>query len=459
MLPNTIRKNKNDRVLMAIKVRYLCTDVRKIRALYTDAFTGLTRDAWVLAIIMFVNRSGTMVLPFLSLYLTQALHFSLEDTGWVMAAFGAGSVIGSLSGGWLTDKLGAYTVQVMALVGGGIGFFVLSFLSSFWGLFWGVLATAAVADTLRPANGTAVYAFSPPDKVTKAFSLNRMAVNLGFTVGPAVAGVLALWSYRGLFYADALTCLVAGGFLAYYFKGRRGSYTPKPGVAEASASGVEPAVGANPHPATHSETPEYKPSERKSPWTDLPFLGFVVLVLVYATVFFQLISSLPLYYRSIHGLAEDQIGWIIAFNGAVVVLFEMVTVQWMGDRFAPRKVIAAGCGALAIGFWILPVVPGLFGLLLNMGLLSVSEILAMPFMVTYTTKRGGDRARGRYLGLYAGAYSTAHILAPLLGTRTVAAFSSESVGFSALWVLCGVLAAGAAYAFTRLPAVGGQRPN
>ncbi|MEY4865202.1 MAG: hypothetical protein RLZZ114_631, partial [Bacteroidota bacterium] len=51
--------------------------MRKIRALYTDAFSGLTRDAWVLATIMFVNRSGTMVLPFLSLYLTQALHFSL----------------------------------------------------------------------------------------------------------------------------------------------------------------------------------------------------------------------------------------------------------------------------------------------------------------------------------------------------------------------------------------------
>jgi len=93
--------------------------VRKIRALYTDAFSGLTRDAWVLATIMFVNRSGTMVLPFLSLYLTQALHFSLEDTGWVMAAFGAGSLVGSLSGGWLTDKLGSYWVQVMALTGGG----------------------------------------------------------------------------------------------------------------------------------------------------------------------------------------------------------------------------------------------------------------------------------------------------------------------------------------------------
>jgi hypothetical protein len=79
----------------------------------------------------------------------------------------------------------------------------------------------------------------------------------------------------------------------------------------------------------------------------------------------------------------------------------------------------------------------------------------MPFMVTYATKRGGDQARGRYLGMYAGAYSTAHILAPLLGTRTVAAFSNPDTGFAVLWVVCGVLAVGAAFAFTRLPAVVG----
>ena len=409
--------------------------MRKIRALYTDAFSGLTRDAWVLATIMFVNRSGTMVLPFLSLYLTQALHFSLEDTGWVMAAFGAGSLVGSLSGGWLTDKLGSYWVQVMALTGGGLGFFALSFLTSFWGLFLGVFATAAIADTLRPANGAAVYAFSPPDKVTKAFSLNRMAVNLGFTVGPALAGAIALWSYQGLFYADAVTCLVAAGFLAYYFRGRRGSYAPKV-----------------PHPGS---VPSTANPSGKSPWSDGPFLGFVLLVLVYATVFFQLIGALPLFYRTVHHWSEDQIGWIIAFNGLVVVLFEMVTVQWLGERFAPRKVIAAGCAVLALGFWALPLIPGLTGMLLHMALLSFSEILAMPFMVTYATKRGGDQARGRYLGMYAGAYSAAHIIAPLLGTRTVAAFSNPETGFVVLWVVCGVLAAGAAFAFTRLPSVVG----
>ena len=76
--------------------------------LYRNAFGGLSKDIWLLAFVTFVNRSGTMVVPFLTVYLTTKLQFSLTQAGWVMTCFGVGSVLGTLLGGKLTDKIGYY---------------------------------------------------------------------------------------------------------------------------------------------------------------------------------------------------------------------------------------------------------------------------------------------------------------------------------------------------------------
>ena len=75
---------------------------------YLNTFKGLSQEVWWLALITLINRAGTMVIPFLSLYLTKSLHFTLSDVGWIMSAFGLGSVFGSWIGGKLTDKIGFY---------------------------------------------------------------------------------------------------------------------------------------------------------------------------------------------------------------------------------------------------------------------------------------------------------------------------------------------------------------
>ena len=89
---------------------------------YRAAFEGLSQEAWVLATVMFVNRAGTMVLPFLGLYLREGLGYSLADTGWIMAFYGVGSMVGALSGGALSDRFGSYRVQQFALFTGPFSF-------------------------------------------------------------------------------------------------------------------------------------------------------------------------------------------------------------------------------------------------------------------------------------------------------------------------------------------------
>lgn len=106
--------------------------------LYKNAYGGIPKPIWWLALVMFVNRSGTMVIPFLTVYLVQK-GYTLTQAGLVMGAFGAGAIIGGFIGGKLTDALGSFYVQVISLLLTGFLFFFClqcnryyKFLSAFY---------------------------------------------------------------------------------------------------------------------------------------------------------------------------------------------------------------------------------------------------------------------------------------------------------------------------------------
>ena len=105
--------------------------MKKLYLNYVEAFKGLSTEIWYLSLISLVNRAGTMVIPFLSLYLKKDLGFSEVDIGSIFACFGIGSVIGSWLGGKLTDSFGFYKVMITSLFLTGLCFISLQFIDSF----------------------------------------------------------------------------------------------------------------------------------------------------------------------------------------------------------------------------------------------------------------------------------------------------------------------------------------
>jgi len=177
-------------------------DIIKI---YRDAFSGLNRDIWLITTVMFVNRLGTLILPFITLYTTQEIGWTKPQAGVAVACFGAGSLAGSYLGGWLTDKIGYYKVFIFSLVFGGLAYFCLQYLTSYITLSIGLFIASTIADLLRPALYTGIRFFTDDTTQTRAVSLLRMAFNLGFVIGPAIGGALiALTSYKWIFILDAI---------------------------------------------------------------------------------------------------------------------------------------------------------------------------------------------------------------------------------------------------------------
>src|SRR5438045_8342815 len=92
--------------------------------LYRNAYSGLSRSIWWLALVMFVKRSGTMVIPFLTVYVVEK-GYTLTQAGLVMGTFGIGARLGGFVGGTLTDRYGFFYVQLVSLLFYGIMFVVL----------------------------------------------------------------------------------------------------------------------------------------------------------------------------------------------------------------------------------------------------------------------------------------------------------------------------------------------
>ncbi|MEO8853448.1 MAG: MFS transporter, partial [Ginsengibacter sp.] len=389
--------------------------------LYLDSYRGLSRPSWMLSAVMLINRIGAMVLPFLGVYMVAELKFTLSQTGAVLSCFGLGAMAGSTLGGWLTDRVGHFKVQLSSIFLSVPIFFLLPLFRDVWSLSIGVFVLSTITETFRPANSVSISVYAKPENITRSFSLNRMAVNLGFSIGPALGGILAAISFKLLFYGNGITALLAGLLFYFYFK--------------------KLPVNKN-RELLHDSKDAKKIKAGISPWKDKPFLIYSLFCCLYSTCFFQLLSTLPLFYREVHHLSEGNIGLVLASNGLVVFLLEMLVVQVAERNFRSSSVITLGVFLGAISFLILLLPSGMWVLFLAMFIISLSEILAMPFMATVTVKRGPIDRKGAYMGLNALSFSSAFVFSPLIGT-----FVAEHFGFSVLWIGTAIVGIATAFGF------------
>ncbi|WP_312343512.1 MFS transporter [Chryseobacterium binzhouense] len=374
----------------------------------------------MLALVMLINRSGSMVLPFLGVYMTAHLKFSIENTGIVLSFFGIGSVIGSWFGGFITDKFGEYRVQYLSLLLSVPLFCLIPLFKTEIGVAAIILLQSIVSDSFRPANSVAITKYAKPENITRAFSLNRMAINLGFSIGPALGGILSAISYEFLFYSNAFAALSAGILYIIFFNKRNK-------LAKLKARKVK-------------ETNEIK--KENSPYKDGKFLIYCFLCMLFSICFFQLFSTLTIFYKETAHLSQQNIGYLLGYSGFIVVLLEMGLVQAAEKYLNLARTMFHGTFICGLSYAMLGFDYSIITLIISMTLLSVGEIWALPFMSTITALRSGKNNKGAYMGLNGIAFSIAFIITPYLGTLI-----AEKFGFTILWIGTGILLTSTATAF------------
>ncbi len=370
---------------------------------YLSSFKGLSKESWMLCLVMFLNRAGAMVLPFLGIYINTSLGYSISDAGIVLSCYGVGSIVGSTFGGWLTDKIGNYYVQVASLFLSVPMYFILPHFKTLLGLSLAMLVLSLISECLRPANSVAISKFAKPENLTRAFSLNRLALNLGFSVGPAIGGFLSAISFDLLFYINGIACFVAGVTFVAFFRKRE---------------------ERNKETITKAEK-----IKSQSPYKDMPFIYFTIICTLFCVCFFQLLSTLPLYLKDGKGLVESEIGLIMGYSGLLIVLLELPLVKLVEKKMSIASILFYGTIVTAFSFFIYIFNPVLLFLYVAITLMSIGEMLILPFMSTVTAMRSDEINKGAYMGMNGLAPAISLVISPVLGTYII-----QSSSYTVLWL-------------------------
>ncbi|MEP6508640.1 MAG: MFS transporter [Gemmatimonadales bacterium] len=365
---------------------------------------GLPQDIWVLALASLVNRVGTMVLPFLVLYLTRELGFSPANAGLALGVYGLGSIIVSPLAGRLCDITGPLPIMRASLIASGVLLFFFPFVRSFPGIIAITLVWAIVTECFRPATLTLVAQVATPEQRKPAYALVRLAINIGMSIGPAAAGFLAARSFHWIFIVDGVTTISAGIVL----------------IAVPFAVTTQFASEKDANAADRSSSGTILGDHR--------FMFFLAAIFLMGVVFFQHEGPLSLFLVQDLNLSPAFYGMLFTINTLLIVLIE-VPLNAATARWPHSRALALGAFLFAVGSGAFAFASGPELIIVGVVVWTFGEMMLFPQASAYVAEIAPPSRRGEYMGAYSLAFNFAFAVAPWAGT---VAFDRYGARF--LWV-------------------------
>lgn len=371
---------------------------------------SLPREVWVLSGVALVNRAGTMVLPFLALWLTSDLGVPASHAGLVVSAYGAAALVAAPIGGRMADRAGTRRLMLVSLLLSGLLVLLIPLARSAPTAALAVGAWGAASELFRPAGLAAVGSLVPAERRRSAFAVYRLAINLGMSVGPAAAGFLAAVSFRAIFWIDGATSLLAGLLLAVLpWRAGAGDSAPAPPEGSASSAGALPSRAR--------------------------VAFFLAGALGVGLVFFQHQAAMAVFLVRDLRQPESTYGLLFTLNTLLVVALEVpLTASLSARPLAPT--LAAGALLCGLGFGALGLAAGALAAAATVVVWTFGEMVLFPAMNARAADLLPPERRGAAMGLYMTSFNLAFAVGPAAGMAVY-----ERLGPGVLWGGCAVVGA------------------
>lgn len=377
----------------------------------------IPRPAWILFAGTFLNKFGTFVIPFLTLYMTRR-GYSIAQAGMAISAYGVGHIVASFLGGHLADTFGRRNTIVLSMFSAALTMLLLSQAHTMTSIVLMTALAGMTAEMYRPASSALLADLIPAGQRVTAFSAYRLAFNAGWAFGPATAGFLAQHSFFWLFVGDAATSALFG-IVAWM------------ALPHGLRSGAQQSV-------------KWRQAWRAMA-DDKRFWQVVASSFCIGLVFLQMSSTFGVQVTAL-GFSPATYGALISLNGVLVVLLEL-PLTTVTQRFLPRRAIALGYVLIGVGFGLnafAHTIPALAGAML---IFTLGEMCAMPVASAYIADLSPIHLRGRYTGMIGLTWAFALVCGPNLG------LSLFSISPTATWLTCGALGLLAAVIISLKPAL------
>jgi predicted MFS family arabinose efflux permease len=363
---------------------------------------ALPREVWIQCTATLINRSGTMVLPFLALYLHRTLGYSMQEAGVALTVYGVGAFLTAPFSGRLSDRIGSRRMMIASLLLTGVVIFTLLLPHSYPLLLALIFLWAIISESFRPASLTSITELVTADQRKTAFAVNRLAVNLGMSIGPALGGFLILFSYPLLFVVDGATSLLAGIVLAF--------------------APWKPPHDAHAH--HHDNSAAHATDPGRGVLRDGRLIYFLLSFTPILIVFFQHSGSMPLYLVSDLRLSEATYGFLFAINTGLIILLE-IPLNIAMAHWSHRRSLAVGSLLAGAGFGLMGLVGSVYGIALTVVIWTFGEMILLPSASNYMAEIAPPHRRGAYMGMYQASFSFSFAISGWVGTSVLQSFGGQ----------------------------------
>lgn len=386
-----------------------------------DSFFGVFREYprqfRILIFATFIDHLGSaLVFPFLTLYITQKFGVGMIEVGIIFALYSSANVVGNMLSGALCDRFGRKKMLIFGLIVSALTSLLMGVLDSIEWFFGAALLVGLFAEAGGPARRAMVADLLPVEKRAEGYGILRVVVNLCVTIGPAIGGFMAGYSYLLLFIGDAVLSSITALIVVVAIRET---------MPEADAHEPEQTIAQT-------------LNGYRQVLLDTKYILFIGACMLQAVVAIQMNTTLAVYLRDIHNIPPQGFGYIMSLNAGMVVLFQFSVTRWIAE-YQPMLLMVTSSVLFAVGF-------GLYGFVSHyalfmgaMAIITIGEMVGVPTSQALAARFAPEDMRGRYMAIFGFVWVIPAAIGPLLAGFIMDNVAPHWVWYNAL--LLGLAAA------------------
>ena len=380
-------------------------------------YTGLPRDIYILFFARLVNSMGHFVFPFLTLLLTEKLGFSPGAAGkWILIATFS-SVPGMIAGGKLADIIGRKKILLISHLLSAAFFLPCAFMGNSVTMVWFLLGSFFFLGAARPVMMALTTDITTPDNRQAAFSFLYLGHNIGFAVGPLIAGFLFNKHLHLIFLGDAVTTFIAAVLILLF-------------VGETLPTEEDMQRAGDINPEERAEKGSFLKALLRRPF----LLAFMFIIMLLNFVYGQYEFSLPLQLNYSFGADGAKFFGIVMTFNAISVTILTTPVITLTKRNPPvfNQCIA---GLLyAVGFGMIFFLKAFWPYLISVIIWTTGEVISVTNTGAYIANHTPSSHRGRFNSITPLIMGAGFAVSPVIIGGYIESHSLRDVWILVFWL-------------------------
>lgn len=358
-----------------MRIKVFSKVYEKVKGFF-NIYAGLPKSIYVLFVVRIINALGAFVGPFLTMFLSKKIGLSSTTIGTFIMLNSLSTVPGSLVGGKISDTFGRKNVLVFFQGMAALCYIPCAFLGKSILIPFLLILSSFFNSVAQPAYGAMVADLTDINNRKNAYSLLYLGINLGFSIGPMIAGFLYANYIKMLFIGNSIAVFISVAVIFIFIKETR----PEKEADEHIINDFEKVDEGNLFGAL-----------AKRPM----LLYFALLSMIYSFVYAQYPFCIPLQVDKIFKNSSIVYGQIMATNGITVILLTTLITGMTKKLSAIQNVALAGI-FYAFGFGMMYFIKGYFMFIVATVIWTIGEIMQSTNSGVYIANHTPMSHRGRF---------------------------------------------------------------